>query len=180
MKQSANREMKYILYKIYSDNCLLYIGRTKQPLQTRLHGHFFKAPMHRAINIDCVSKIEYAILPTEADMYVWEVILINQLKPPLNRDDKAHDELTLALPPLPFSEYKCKLMDKWKEQIRIAVRGIWQKEIIRFSCKRNIIRSVLRSSATMICHRKKSKTSGIFGWKLITSRSEMSCFSLAF
>lgn len=52
-------------------------------------------------------------------MYVWEVILINQLKPPLNRDDKARDALTLALPPLPFQEFDCPLMDKWKEQIRV-------------------------------------------------------------
>jgi len=119
----------YILYKIYSENCLLYIGRTKQPLQRRLHGHFFKAPMMRAINIECVTKIEYAELPTEADMYVWEVILINQLKPPLNRDDKAHDALTLEIPPLPFQEYECKLMDKWKEQIRAAdARDLAKKE----------------------------------------------------
>lgn len=117
MKESGS-ETRYILYKIYSENCLLYIGRTKQPLKRRLHGHFFKAPMHRAIDIACVTKIEYAELPTEADMYVWEVILINQLKPPLNRDDKAHDTLTFTLPPLPFHPFSCDLMDKWKEQIR--------------------------------------------------------------
>lgn len=127
MNKTSIKSPQFILYKIYSENCLLYIGRTKQSLQTRLHGHFFKAPMHRAINIECVTKIEYAILPTEADMFVWEVILINQFKPPLNRDDKAKDELTLTLPPLPFQEYNCKLMDKWRQQIRLADEKDLQK-----------------------------------------------------
>lgn len=120
MKEKAATKKQYILYKIYSENCLLYVGRTKQPLKRRLHGHFFKAPMHRSINIECVTKIEYATLPTEADMFVWEVILINQLKPVLNRDDKAKDQLTLELPPLPFQEFNCDLMEKWREEIRIA------------------------------------------------------------
>lgn len=120
MKVNTTPKTEYIIYKIYSENCLLYVGRTKQPLKRRLHGHFFKAPMHRAINIECVTKIEYVTLLTEADMFVWEVILINQLKPPLNRDDKAKDQLTLDLPPLPFREFNCDLMEKWKEQIRVA------------------------------------------------------------
>lgn len=110
----------FILYKIYSENCLLYLGRTKQPLQRRLHAHFFKAPMVRDINIECVTKIEYALFPTEADMNVMEIYYINKLKPPLNRDDKAKDALTIELPDVPFQEYVCPLMSKWREQIRIA------------------------------------------------------------
>lgn len=51
---------KYIpspkLYKIYYDDVLVYLGRTKQPLQTRLRGHFFKKPMHRVIDIQQVSR----------------------------------------------------------------------------------------------------------------------------
>lgn len=111
-------DKQYILYKIYSENCLLYIGRTKQKLQTRLHGHFFKKPIHREINIEIVSKIEYALFPTEADMNVYEVYLINKHKPPLNRDDKAKDSLTFSLPDVEFHEFSCKLMEKWKKEIR--------------------------------------------------------------
>ena len=108
------------LYKIYSENCLLYLGRTKQPLKTRLHQHFFKAPMVREINIDAVTKIEYALFPTEADMNVMEVYFINKLKPVLNRDDKAKDELTFEFSPVQFAEYSCHLMEKWREEIYMA------------------------------------------------------------
>ena len=123
----------FILYKIYSENCLLYLGRTKQPLQRRLHAHFFKTPMVRDINIECVTKIEYAVFPTEADMNLMEIYYINKLKPPLNRDDKAKDELTIVLPEIPFQEYVCPLMDKWREQIRIADKENQEKQ--RLKCQ---------------------------------------------
>ncbi len=108
----------FILYKIYSENCLLYLGRTKQPLKRRLHGHFFKAKMVREINIECVTKIEYAVFETEADMNVYEIYYINKLKPVLNRDDKAKDTLTVILPEAEFHEYHCHLMDRWREEIQ--------------------------------------------------------------
>ena len=114
---SKSKQKIFCLYKIYSDNCLLYVGRTKQPLQQRLHGHFFKKPMLREINIECVTKIEYALLPTEADLNLMEIYYINKLKPPLNRDDKAPDQLTIELPELEFQEYEYKLMDKWRKEI---------------------------------------------------------------
>ena len=113
-------KMNFVLYKIYSENCLLYLGRTKQPLQRRLHAHFFKKPMVREINIESVTKIEYAQFPTEADMNVMEIYYINKLKPPLNRDDKAKDELTIEFPEAFFQEYHCPLMEKWREEIRLA------------------------------------------------------------
>lgn len=114
---------KYTLYKIYYRNndqdICVYLGRTKQPLQTRLRGHFFKLPMHREIDIHLVSKIEYAEFPTVADMYLYEIYFINLLKPVLNKDDKANDELTISLPEVKWTEYKPPLMDKWKQDIQI-------------------------------------------------------------
>ncbi|GGF72107.1 hypothetical protein GCM10010912_16540 [Paenibacillus albidus] len=107
----------FILYKIYEDWGMLYLGRTKQDLQSRLRGHFFRKPMHRSVNIERVTKIEYAEFQSEADMFLYEVYLINKFKPPLNVDDKAHDELTVELPPVEFREFDCKLMEKWKETI---------------------------------------------------------------
>lgn len=113
----------FILYKIYDENSgLLYLGRTKQDLQSRLRGHFFKKPMHRSLNIERVTKIEYAEFPSEADMFLYEVYLINRLKPPLNIDDKAHDELTVELPEVQFNEFDCKLMEKWKDAIAEQTR----------------------------------------------------------
>ncbi len=46
---SVNIKKKFILYKIYDDKGIIYLGRTKQKLQDRLRGHFFKKPMQREI-----------------------------------------------------------------------------------------------------------------------------------
>lgn len=111
------REQKHTLYKIYYGNKVVYVGRTNQTLQARLHGHFFKKPMHRDINIELVTKIEYAEFPTVADMYLYEIYYINKLKPQLNKDDKARDKLTVKLPEVKFKEYTPPLMGKWRAEI---------------------------------------------------------------
>jgi hypothetical protein len=110
--------LNHTLYKIYYGDSLVYLGRTNQPLKRRLHGHFFKAPMHRAININLVTKVEYAFFKTEADMFLYEIYYINLYHPPLNCDDKSQDELTVFLPEVIFKPFECNLMDKWREQIR--------------------------------------------------------------
>ena len=109
--------MANTLYKIYYDIGVVYIGRTRQPLNNRLRGHFFKIPMFRGVDIFAVTKVEYAELETVADMFVMEVIEINRHKPDLNCDDKARDNLTLDLPEIEYKPYECRLMDKWKEAI---------------------------------------------------------------
>ena len=114
----STKKKEFLLYKIYSENGLLYLGRTNQPLDRRLYGHFFRKPMHREINIECVTRIEYALFPTQADQYLYEIYYINMLKPPLNRDDKARDHLTVSLPHVHFQEYECRLLGKWKQEIR--------------------------------------------------------------
>jgi excinuclease UvrABC nuclease subunit len=75
--------------------------------------------MHRCININLVTKIEYAVFPTEADMNLYEIYFINKLKPPLNVDDKTRDELTVTLPDVEFKVFECHLWDKWKAEIFI-------------------------------------------------------------
>ena len=112
----------FILYKFYAidaagNDVLLYIGRTKQPLQNRIRGHLFKKPMHRCIDINQVSRIEYAMFLTEADMNLYEIYLINFLKPPLNVDDKTEDELTFRLPDVDFMPYTTPLWDRWKREL---------------------------------------------------------------
>jgi hypothetical protein len=116
----------HILYKIYYGDTLVYLGRTNQPLQTRLRGHFFKKPMHRTIDISQVSRIEYAEFPTEADMFLYEVYYINKLKPPLNVDDRALDDLTVSLPEKIFEEFDCHLMDKWKIELDVQ-KNDWSR-----------------------------------------------------
>lgn len=109
----------YILYKIYYDNHLVYLGRTKQPLINRIKTHCFKDPTVRSIEIDKISKIEYCILPTEADMFIYEIYYINIYKPPLNVDDKAKDNFTFgSLPEVEWLEWDYEdTLKNWSEQM---------------------------------------------------------------
>lgn len=107
----------FILYRIWYGENLAYLGRTKQPLQSRIHGHLFKKPMHRSINIDLVTKIEYAEFQSEADMNLYEIYFINLWKPHLNVDDKCKDELSVRLPEVVWKEFTTHLWDKWKSDI---------------------------------------------------------------
>lgn len=107
----------FVLYRIYYGNTLVYLGRTLQPLQDRIRGHLFKKPMQRELDINQITKIEYTTLQTEADMYLYEIYYINLWHPPLNKDDKSHDNLTVSLPELKWEKFETKLWEKWKEQI---------------------------------------------------------------
>lgn len=117
----------FILYRIYYEKNIVYLGRTKQPLQARIRGHMNAKPMHRAINIHNVSKIEYTELPTEADMYLYEIYLINRWKPYLNIDDKARDSLTITLPDLHWQEFVPSNWDEWKKQLKTEDMYGWHK-----------------------------------------------------
>lgn len=131
-----------ILYKIYYEDEVVYLGRTKQPLQDRLRGHLFKKPMHRSIDINIVTKIEYAEFKTEADMYLYEVYYINTLKPPLNVDDRACDDITVTLPDVKFQEFVTYLWDKWKDEInnRVSKRQKDMDKYYKFSETVSILR----------------------------------------
>lgn len=107
----------FILYRIYYGDSIVYVGRTKQPLQDRIRGHLFKKPMLREIDITQVSKIEYTALPSEADMYLYEIYYINLWHPGLNKDDKAKDALTITLPERQWELFTTPLWDKWKEEL---------------------------------------------------------------
>lgn len=110
----------YCIYRIYSEHCLLYVGSTKWPLQEALHAHFFKKAAVQPIHIPAVTRIEYAFLPTEADMLVMEAFYINRLKPALNRLEMAEDPLTIELPELSFSVYQSPQLDQWKTELQKA------------------------------------------------------------
>ena len=106
-----------LIYKIFYDDQIMYIGRTKQPLQSRLRGHFFSRPMLKILDAALTTKIEYAACQTTADMYLYEIYYINKLKPPINYDDRANDELTVNLPELKWIEYECPLLNKWRNEL---------------------------------------------------------------
>ena len=107
----------FSLYRIFYGDNIVYIGRTKQPLATRIRSHLFAKPMHRTISIDRVSKIEYASLPTAADMNLYEIYYILKEKPPLNVDDKEKDNLTVTLPELEWQLFETPLWAKWEKEL---------------------------------------------------------------
>ena len=109
----------YILYKIYYGKDLVYLGRTKQPLMNRLKTHCFKDPTVRSIEVNKISKIEYTVLPTEADMFIYEIYYINIYKPPLNVDDKAGDNFTFgSLPEIKWKNWNYEdLLETWANQM---------------------------------------------------------------
>lgn len=110
----------FTLYRIYYDDVIVYLGRTMQPLQNRIRGHLFKRPMHRSIDIEQVSKIEFTTFNSQADMYLYEIYFINLWKPALNRDDKATDKLTVALPEVEWKLFETPLWEKWRAEIQKA------------------------------------------------------------
>lgn len=112
------KKKSFILYRIYYGDSIVYLGRTKQPLQDRIRGHVYKHPLYRSIFIEQVTKIEYAEFQTEADMNLYEIYFINLWKPPLNIDDKTKDELTLKLPEVEWKLFTTPLWEKWKEHIK--------------------------------------------------------------
>lgn len=111
------RVQGFLIYRIWYGDCLVYVGRTKQPLQSRIRGHLFNKPMHRTVNIEQVTKIEYAELGSEADMNLYEIYYILQLHPPLNVDDKARDDLSVTLPELEWKEFTTPLWEGWRREI---------------------------------------------------------------
>lgn len=108
---------KHVVYRIWYGDTLVYVGRTNQPLQTRIRGHLMAKPMHRSIDINQVSLIEYHEFDTEADMNLYEIYLILTLHPPLNVDDKTRDYPTVTLPAIDWKIFSTPLWEKWKQKI---------------------------------------------------------------
>lgn len=101
--------------------------------------------MMRELFIDQISRIEYATFKTQADMFLYEIYFINLWHPPLNKDDKAKDELTVFLPEVEWKLFETPLWDKWKKEIhdkdneeeRVRERNaIKAKEITKLKEKR--------------------------------------------
>ena len=87
----------------------------------------FAAAMHRAIDIHNVTKIEYVMLQTEADMNLYEIYFINLWKPSLNVDDKARDNLTISLPELKWKTFIPVNWENWKKKISKNEMVGWHK-----------------------------------------------------
>ena len=129
MKKAVEKIQGFILYRIFYGSELVYIGRTKQPLQDRLRGHFFQKPMHRTISIGMVSSIQYAEFTTEADMNLYEIYFILTQHPPLNVDDKTRDYPTVTLPDVVRKDWSAPIFEKWKAEVAEREAGAEKRRL---------------------------------------------------
>lgn len=129
MKKAVEKIQGFILYRIFYGSELVYIGRTKQPLQDRLRGHFFQKPMHRTISIGMVSSIQYAEFTTEADMNLYEIYFILTQHPPLNVDDKTRDYPTVTLPDVVWKDWSAPIFEKWKAEVAEREAGAEKRRL---------------------------------------------------
>ena len=125
----SKKEQRFLLYRIFYGKEPVYIGRTKQPLQNRLRGHFFQKPMHRTIDIEMVSRVQYAEFPTEADMNLYEIYFILTRHPPLNVDDKTRDYPTVTLPDVEWKDWYSPIFERWKKEIAERVSDAEKKRM---------------------------------------------------
>lgn len=108
-----------IVYKIYVGHKCTYIDYTQNDLTDTLRLHFFGENNLQHIDINMVSKIEYAIVTTHADAIVQKYYLINREKPLFNKFERSRDNLSpdIVLPELRFQTYSNPIIDKWKERV---------------------------------------------------------------
>lgn len=108
-----------ILYKIYFSNKCVFIGWADSNLTNILRVLFFGTKDQQGMDITRVSKIEYAVLPSKADCFIYHTYLVNKLKPLYNKTFKARDSISsdIVLPELNFLTYNDSVMDKWRKQV---------------------------------------------------------------
>lgn len=107
-----------ILYKIYMGHRCVYIDTTDIDLTATLRVRFFEKETN--LDLERVSKIEYVVLPSQADCFVYKSYLVNGLKPIYNKSDGARDKLSsdIVLPELKFILYSNPIVDKWKSMLK--------------------------------------------------------------
>lgn len=115
-----------ILYKIYMGHKCVYIDTTTGDLTATLRTKFFGK--EDTLDLERVSRIEYIILPSQADCFVYRAYLVNSLKPIYNKSDRARDELSqnIALPELKFFEYNNPIIDKWKNMLKTEQLNLFE------------------------------------------------------
>lgn len=139
---------KHIVYRVFYGDQIVYVGRTNQPLTSRIRGHLLAKPMHRKFAIDLISKIDYAEFETEADMNLYEIFYILIYHPPLNVDDKTRDFPTVHLPDVVFHEANFPRWDAWREEIHSqdSQRKLRSQRIREIEQSIHILRSSRRMS----------------------------------
>ena len=114
-KRNKRGNGRNIVYRIFYGERCVYVGRTSRPLSRMLEVHFLSQKKGRAVRLDVtkVTRIEYFLCKTKADMWLYQMYWIHLLHPAFNKSC-ADDEPTIALPNRVWMEYRPYLMDKWR------------------------------------------------------------------
>lgn len=108
---------RHTLYRVWYGDELVYIGCTSQPLDGKLHQHFFKSPKLRKLDLAEVTRIESAECATDADMNLYATYYVNKHRPRINCENTACSEVTVTLPSLEWEEYEIPRIEEWRKQI---------------------------------------------------------------
>lgn len=81
----------------YRTKDIIYVGKTKRPLETRMYEHFYKGGHLPSKCYNSVGRIEYITCKTEADAILVENYFINKYKPRYNTQDKVQSPLTVSI-----------------------------------------------------------------------------------
>lgn len=99
---TLQEQKKFCVYR-YLDKFenVIYVGITEQELYKRIAQH--KSDLNGLSSY--ANKIEYAFVPTKAEMIIREIYYINKYKPRFNVKDKFADTFTMELPNLTWELY---------------------------------------------------------------------------
>ena len=99
-------DSKYYVYRYYTPEGLLYVGRTNNYIE-RFKQHLRENPAY-----ENVTKIEIATFNSSGDMMLYEKYYITKLHPPLNKKDMQFSSPSFDLPEPEWSVYSREEFDK--------------------------------------------------------------------
>lgn len=119
-KQEKSRPHRgdMLIYRIYYGDEIVYIGKTKQALSTRIKSHLYGRKYETRINIDRMTHIDYSVYKTPADWLLYHVYWVNKYHPRLNQTHKTSGHLTVSLPNVRWVKYTPLLLSKWREDLK--------------------------------------------------------------
>jgi integrase len=96
------------IYRLYDKNKkILYVGKTINNINSRIRSHFTNHKGYKRLNQLWRRKIkyfDYTIVENEAELGIYEIYLINKLKPEYNLKDKWKGSINFRLPKLQFED----------------------------------------------------------------------------
>lgn len=98
------------IYRLYDENKnIIYVGKTINEVKYRIRTHFTNQKNYKTIKQLWkykVSYFDYVKIKNKAELCIYEVYLINKIKPKYNFKDKGKGKVGFTLPKLNFCKLK--------------------------------------------------------------------------